>query len=315
MSGSITRRRAPRTRPTRPRAARAGFTLVELLVVIGIIALLISVLLPTLSRARDHANQIKCMADLRQIGTALVMYVGDHRGTLPYGFVANGESIPGSTPYAGETSDWTTLLLSQLNRKGAGYTAQGTVAAGSPGLRALFMCPAVPMEPSVASFITHYSCHPRVMPDLGQFDYYKGKGALTPYKISKIRRSSEIALAFDASVTNTVSAPGQWIAPAVAFALDGDRKDKKPYLTDVYTLDPSIDGGQPVDLSPWVGGAGGTAFINTDRQQNIGNIRFRHNRDRYANALMADSHVQTFTFDKNTNTSDLLRRNIYVPPQ
>src|SRR5262245_4593835 len=60
-----------------------AFTLVELLVVIGIIALLISILLPTLSRAREAANTVKCAANLRSLGQGIADYVANNKGTLP----------------------------------------------------------------------------------------------------------------------------------------------------------------------------------------------------------------------------------------
>jgi prepilin-type N-terminal cleavage/methylation domain-containing protein/prepilin-type processing-associated H-X9-DG protein len=67
-----------------------GFTLVELLVVIGIIALLISILLPSLNRARETANRVKCASNLRQIGQAILLYANENKGAYPRTYYASG---------------------------------------------------------------------------------------------------------------------------------------------------------------------------------------------------------------------------------
>ena len=68
----------------------SGFTLVELLVVIGIIALLISILLPVLGRAKEAAQRTKCLANLRSIGQMANMYGNQFKGAIPIGFRVSG---------------------------------------------------------------------------------------------------------------------------------------------------------------------------------------------------------------------------------
>jgi len=79
---------------------RSGFTLVELLIVVGIIAVLVSMLLPALNKARTAAMQIQCQSNIRQIVMATLSYANFYGGTLPYGSIIGSATPP---------SDWLTV--------------------------------------------------------------------------------------------------------------------------------------------------------------------------------------------------------------
>jgi prepilin-type N-terminal cleavage/methylation domain-containing protein/prepilin-type processing-associated H-X9-DG protein len=95
-----------------------GFTLVELLVVIGIVALLIALLLPALSRARDAANTVSCLSNQRQCALITMMYTSENHNWLPHCSYDN-YSPPDPPPVSQQRQDltWTEYIITHSNGK------------------------------------------------------------------------------------------------------------------------------------------------------------------------------------------------------
>ena len=299
---------------SRPR--RSAFTLVELLVVIGIIALLISILLPTLSRARQSANVVYCLSNLRQMGVAANLYTDAYKGSRPIGIWGN--SGPFAAP-AGSETDWALLLSAMLNDQEATYSDDERAEEQSVFLDTDTQPSGVPDRiTDRAEIANHYTSHPRLIPDYGQRDPYHNPKRRVPYKLSQIKDSPEKVMIFDGvqvlDQTGSNGSNGSAIAdgwrvdsralrgvlPVPTFLLS-TTDDSPAVIAAGTTPDTSVDGGPNVDhtiASPVAGDAGG-------------NIRWRHQGDTRANFLFADGHADGHKYKDRTNTM-LLRRNVNV---
>ena len=116
-------------------AHKRGFTLVELLVVIGIIALLVSILLPALNRARQHAQTIQCLSNMRQIGAACMMYSNNNNGVIiPLDY--RDLTVPAGPNGYSASDFWPTILVAMNYLSYPPATTKDIV-----GMSTVFHCP------------------------------------------------------------------------------------------------------------------------------------------------------------------------------
>ncbi len=166
----------------RSKKNRRAFTLVELLVVIGIIAVLIGILMPALAKARAQANNVKCLSNLRSLGQAAIMYAEANRGTL---LATYSDTAPGHNTNDGA---WFTLINQYLGKvKDPASQTQRTVSV-------YLRCP-------LGAAFDRYGVDPVYgwdAIDYGLMDYSINNGGIIGWKkISNLRPGDKWALFFD----------------------------------------------------------------------------------------------------------------------
>lgn len=300
-----------------------GFTLVELLVVIGIIALLISVLLPALSKARAQANVVWCLSNLRQIGTGMSMYAQANKGRLPLVYW-NGATDPTGKG----ATDWGWLILPYLKKGSSGsysdqdptgiwtlYKDKDTVSGNRTDLSWYD-----------SEKVQTYAVHPHLFrfspgplkPD-GTPDYQNAKAGPNddgkkPFKFEQIRRPSEIIMVMDAvQIGDGLGYQNTWTSHADLWLIQGDGTSWCQNWATLQQCTTMWPQGPDAGLNKDYANTGAMQYDTGPNGAHGINVRFRHLRNRVANAVFADGHADSFHFTRpGLGGSDLQFKNFIL---
>jgi prepilin-type N-terminal cleavage/methylation domain-containing protein/prepilin-type processing-associated H-X9-DG protein len=295
-------------------AVSKGFTLVELLVVIGIIALLISILLPALNKARAQAQLVQCASNMKQLGQAMVNYCTSNNGSYPQ-WSAGQTSVSEGGTYMGPPY-WDSLLYPYLYSKPVLYNyvkGQAPVVKDNLGFlnqTTVFLCPSIDPANFVQGSLPYNTWRSYSMnSELGGMQIYVPPSTAypngvnnyndtvpVPPKMGSVRHSSQVMAFAELSVAyplgsadsaNGAAPDGVFLRP---INNDGAYTtfpgQNNPPLTQCYAFGEDKEypvhevkyfGGQSITTNPW---------DETIRQQ-MG----------YVNICFADGHVESLILD------------------
>ncbi len=257
-----------------------AFTLVELLVVIGIIAVLISILLPALSRAREAAKALQCSSNMRQIGQAILLFANEHKGRGPSGGQLKATSNPAWT----SSFSW----IEQLNNEAfmaRNYIPRMVITSSSK-----LYCPSFMLNDSGSALFQSnrtYVANPNLV-----------KG---PPAAGKAASPTDGVSIDPASVDWTLYIQGSLAGAYIKAYNLGPQLSRFKNQAEKYMIIESEDGRDALNVAwnntpvqwctqyPWC--AGNT--VNTDGSRRA--FAFRHNK--LCNILFFDGHVASVGFD------------------